>query len=283
MVVLISVITIISCDTKNNDVTAPGSKTDGAEQGNINENGNNKNEDTPKENEIDNSETEIGVLTQEYIGENIAEILWINYDGSQFEETNYKNPEIEQLDLTIKTELLYMYNDFMNDPGEYWIEMKSYPFTTGEWLQIVTTYIIYPTYGTDGTIVSYNFNKKQNRYVTVEDAMSEAGLTNAIITDKVKELYMPDYPSKYISDVKTKGFRILEDENGQFTMFLLEVTEDNPDAGEWTNFYAYIPKPKYDLFYSLSSYCLFDPYDMDEMVSPLFYTKTINDEYGRGD
>jgi len=38
---------------------------------------------TAPDSAINNDSAEIGVMTQEYIGDNIAEILMINYDGSR--------------------------------------------------------------------------------------------------------------------------------------------------------------------------------------------------------
>ena len=237
-------------------------------------------EDPSDELEIDNSETQIGVLEQEYIGDNIAEILWITYDGDQdaLKEFNGKNPEIEMLNNSIKNGVLKTYNDFManydaeNGGG---IEIKSYPFTDGKWVQIVITYFEYPIYGTDGTLESYNFNKTKNYYMTVDDAMAELELTKETISDKVKELWEPEMETMSITEVEPKGFLIKQGVNGPYTMFLLEVTIDNTESEPWTSFYAYIPQ--FDEFSQLNAPCLFDPYDMDGMDviygvnEPLFY------------
>lgn len=235
-------------------------------------------------NSIDNSETEIGVMTQEYIGENIAEILMIKYDGSQpeFEQYNWKNPEIETINLTIKSGIQQVYNDFMNDRENAgddwyeWIEIKSYPFTSDDYLQIVTTSVIYPTYGTDGDMTSYNFSKKENRYILLEDVMADWGFTEEIITQNVKELYVPESPSSYIKEVTPVGF-LFRYATDPYTIFLLEVTVSNPDAGEWKCFYAYEPSVlmrQFDEFYKLNSKRLFDPHDMDQMEPPLYYGQT---------
>ena len=243
---------------------------------------------------IDNSETEIGIMTQEYIGDNIAEILMIKYDGGQpeLEQYNWKNPEIEMINLTIKSGIQQEYNDFMNDrannPDWYdWIEIKSYPFTSDDYVQIVMTSVIYPTYGTDGDISSYNFSKKENRWITLDDAMDDYGLTNEIITQNVKELYEPEYEGTYIKEVVAKGFLLCYGTD-PYTIFLLEITTDNPEAAdEWKSFYAYEPSfftRELDEFYQLNSYCLFDPYDMDQMDPPLSYGQPkINGDLAFGD
>ena len=55
-------------------------------------------------------------------------------------------------------------NDRANAGGNWhdWIEIKSYPFTYGDYLQIVTTSVVYPIYGTHGEMTSYNFSRKEN-------------------------------------------------------------------------------------------------------------------------
>ncbi|MCL1793248.1 MAG: hypothetical protein FWG34_05210 [Oscillospiraceae bacterium] len=237
---------------------------------------------------IDNSETKIGIMTQEYIGDNIAEILMIKYDGNQpaLEQYNWKNPEIETINLAIKSEVQQVYDDFMNEMAKFgddwfdWIEIKSYPFTSDDYLQIVMTYAAYPIYGTDGEMTSYNFSKKENRYVTLEEAMGEFGLDEKTIAQNAKALYIPRSGSDYIEEIKTVGFLFCRGTD-PYTIFLLEVTIETPGAGEWKSFYAYEPNilsRQLDEFYELSSYCLFDPYDMDQMDPPLCYGRENTDE-----
>jgi hypothetical protein len=177
------------------------------------------------------------------------------------------------LNNSIKFGIQQIYNDFMANRGEDWIEIKSYPFTSDEYLQIVTTYRTLPADGTDGEITSYNVSKKENRYITVDDAMNDLGLTEEIIAQNVKELYVPEMPSMSVGEVKPKGFLIRQGADSPYTLFLLEVVIENPEADAWRYFFAYIPQ--LNEFYQLNSQCLFDPYDMDEMDPPLSYGKTV--------
>jgi len=263
------ILSVSACDIKKNNDDSGDNKDTSENAANTNNTA-----DTNDGGDVDNSETGITVMTQEYIVDNIAEILMISYNGQQpvFEEYNWKNPEIELLNNSIKGELNDMYNDFMIDPNYSWIEIKSYPFTSEDYLQIVSTYVIYPTYGTDGDMVSYNFDKKANKYIMLDEAMSDLGLTEEIITQNVKDLYVSEYPGDYIEKVETAGFLIRDGMDGPYTLFLLEVTIANPGAGSWKNFYAY--EPDFNQFYPMSSYCLFDPYDMDEMDPPLKYAQS---------
>ena len=229
-------------------------------------------------NKIDNSKTTIGVMTQEYNGKNIAEILMLNYDGEQpaLKETGGKNPEIDSFNNSIKFGVQQIYNDFTakNTSGEDWIEIKSYPFTSDKYLQIVTTYIEYPIYGTDGNITSYNFDKKANKFMALSDVMDGLGLTNDSIAQKVKELYVPASPTMSVKEVNPTGFLMRQGTLGLYTEFLLEVTIDDSESGPWIYFYGY--SPELNKLEQLNPNCLFDPSDMDQMDPPLSYQNLGN-------
>jgi len=210
---------------------------------------------------------EIGVMTQEYVGENIAEILMIKHDG--------KNPEIDKVNDRIRSELQKPYEDHKMADDGYWMEIKSYPFTSGDYLQIVATYITFPIYGTDGDITSYNYSKKENRQITLEDAMGQHGLTAKTIEQNAKKLFKPEDPSTHIEKVVPKGF-LMRGAADPYIVFLLEVDIDHPGAGDWKYFYAYEPDAASGegKLYELDSRCLFDPSEMDKMDPPLHYGRT---------
>jgi len=173
---------------------------------------------------------EIGIMTQEYIDDNIAEILMITYDG--------ENPEIESINNIIKNTIRQTYDEFMENRTDDRIIIKSYPFTSDDYLQIITTDVVYPIYGTDGNITSYNFSKKENKYITLSYIMEKLELTDEIITENVKELYAPEALTIYIDEVTPKGFLIMPDH----TLLLLEVLIENTEAAAWKYFYTYSPE-----------------------------------------
>ncbi len=221
---------------------------------------------------INNENTVIGVMTQEYIGDNIAEILAIHYDGGQPALAGFgcKNPEAESLNLTVRSGIQQLYYDFMaNSRDGEWIEIRSYPFTSERYLQIVTTAAVYPAYGTDGDMWSYNFDKQDNRFMNLEEVLSELNLNERRLTRQVKTLYVPEVPSLSVGEVKATGFLIIQGPSGPVTQLLLTVVLENSAGEPWKRFFAYTPA--LNELISLNSQCLFDPYDMDQMNPPLAY------------
>ncbi len=230
---------------------------------------------------INNGKAEIGVMTQEYAGDNIAEILMIKYDGQQpaLAPYGYRNPEIESFNNAIKFGIHQRYNEFMdNNHDGRTIEIKSYPFTSQEYLQIVTTSVIHPAYGTDGSIASYNFNKKENRFMALADVMEELRLDESTLTKQVKKLYTPQEPSRSVGEVEATGFLIVQGLSGPLTQLLLEVEIKQDGTESWKHFFAYTPVLNELL--QLNRHCLFDPADMDRMEPPLSYRQEQTNSHG---
>lgn len=233
---------------------------------------------------VNNDSARIGVMTQEYIGDNIAEILMINYDGSQPALTQFggRNPELESLNNAIKFGIQQRYNEFMaNNRDGRWIEIKSYPFTGEDYLQIVMTSAVYPSYGTDGSMWSYNFDKKENEFMSLADVMAKLGLNERTLAQKVKNLYVPEDSSLSVGEVKATGFLIGRGPSGPVTQLLLEVVIENSGAEPWKHFFSYTPA--LNELVQLNNKCLFDPYDMDQMEPPLYYQREATGSHGSGE
>lgn len=197
--------------------------------------------------QINNDDSEIGIMLQEYVGDNIAEILAIFYDGSQpaLREFNYHNPSIEELNLTIRAAHQDRYYSFLNQAlTDKWIEIRSYPFASKDYLQIVTTTATYPSYGTDGELVSYNFNKSQNAVISLEDALATAGLSNENLAEAVQAVYVLEHSGLGLSSVNATGFLIRQNDLGEELEFLIEATVENPNAEPWKRFFSYTPSTK---------------------------------------
>jgi len=223
---------------------------------------------------INNDSAVIGVMTQEYIGDNIAEILMINYDGSQPALARFggRNPEIESFNNAIKFGIQQRYNEFMeSDRAGRSIEIKSYPFTSEDYLQIVMTSASYPSYGKDGSMWSYNFNKKDNKFMALADVLAALGLNERMLAQRVKNMYVPEDPALAVGEVKATGFLISRGSAGPVTQLLLEVVLENYGREPWKHFFSYTPA--LNELTRLNSNCLFDPHDMDQMEPPLSYQR----------
>lgn len=211
---------------------------------------------------------EITPVVQEYDGDNIAEILSMSYGG--------ENAGIEQINASILGGVLEIYNQFTENRDEYsWIEIKSYPFSSEDYVQIVTTCADYPSYGTDGEIWSYNFDVKRGVWVELGAIMTELGFTDATLTQKIQEVYARDVreEDEIVTDVSAEGFLIVGDSANPVTKLLLKVSIQHPGADVWESFFSYTPQGEKLL--RLQSECLFDAGEMDKMDPPLWYERRL--------
>jgi hypothetical protein len=147
------------------------------------------------------------------------------------------------------------------------MEIRSYPFTSDDYLQIVTSSCTYPTYGTDGELYSYNFNLKENRFMSIDDVLQDLQIDRDSIRNTVRGLVNKDGDA--CDDVNVAGFLITQGPSGSLTQLLLEVDVQAPGADPWNSFFAYTPKT--GELVKLNNQCLFDPSDMDQMDPPLSY------------
>lgn len=225
---------------------------------------------------IDNSSAEITTMTQEYFGDSIAEVLMISYDVQQpaLEEYGWKNPEIDSLNNAVKFGVQQIYNSFVESGGDgTWIEIRSYPFTSEDYLQIVTTCCTYPSYGTDGDLSSYNFDRKENRFLSVDDALEKLKLDRRSVAGNVREMAAGYYAQAdgglTAGEVSVDGFLFVKVPSGYVTQLLVQVDLTMKDGDVWKTFAGYTPE--LNEFIPLNSTCLFDPSQMDQMEPPLSY------------
>lgn len=188
--------------------------------------------------EINNDKTKLCMMEQEYKGNNIAEIPMISYDGSQPALAVYgrKNPEIEMINNEIKNGIMQLYNGYRDAEDENeWIEIKTYPFTSKRLIQFIITSVMLPDYGTDGDLMSFNFDKVNNERIYVETALERLGIDKEFIEKSVQKLFLPSYGKQYVGKVEIAGFRLINDNT---TEFFLKMFITNPDADPWDGFSA---------------------------------------------
>ena len=201
--------------------------------------------------------------TQEYEGDNIVEIPYFEYDGE-------RNDTIESINRAYHQGLRRQYAEFADNAvkGEF-IEIRSYPFTSKDYLQVVTTYCAYPVYGTDGDLSSVNYDVANNSWMTVGDAMKRVGLDNGKLLYKVSRLFEPEFDGQAIDEVKAAGFLLQDGAEEKFIRLLLEITTVSADGDRQKSFYSYIPAFKE--LYRMNANCLFDPFEPDQAEPPLAY------------
>lgn len=217
---------------------------------------------------IDNSESTIAMMTQEYIGDNIAEIPMISYNGDQpaLEEFGGKNPEIEPINNEIKFGIQQEYNSFNKDNHD-WIEIKTYPFVDSKYVQAAVTKIVYPTYANDGEVFTINFDKAKNARVTVEDMLNADNVTKEQLIERLKAAY-DTYKEidGTLENIVLKGFIIMGE--GSYTEYLIEAVI-KPASADMDEQYRILRfSLDGDVLRFFDSPCLFDPASTSPQFDP---------------
>ena len=223
---------------------------------------------------VDNSETAVSMLLQDYDGDNIAEIPVITYDGSQsaLAATGGRNHEIDALNLDLKS-IQKTYNAFKVRADAYsWMEIELYPFVSDDAIQFVLVSNEYPTYGTDGQISSYYFDLQANAYVTLPEMMERLALEEGTVKANVRDLFLPIHDGVTLEEIEVSGFVFYD---GQYR-FLLRLLIAVEGADSWWQFYEYAPAAQ--MLSQLGGRTLFDPALLYYMDPPLKFQIPENEE-----
>ncbi len=212
------------------------------------------------------TDVRIGFIMQEYNGDDIVEIPYFEYEGERNDALESINRAYNQGDVRVYEEFIANRNE-----GE-WIEIRAYPFTSDKYLQVISTVCTFPVYGTSGYAFSVNYDIPNNEWITVSQAMEREGIDDDTIRADVEVLFVPEFDGQTFSDIKPAAFLIREDDSGEFTQFILEITTLNTDGDEWISFFSYTPK--YQQLVMLNGLCLFDPSELDQMQPPLAYRRS---------
>ncbi|ALP93040.1 hypothetical protein [Intestinimonas butyriciproducens] len=135
-----------------------------------------------------------------------------------------------------------VYQTYVDDPyrDESWCEVTAWPTTTDRYLNLALVENVYPTYGSDGTLFSWVYDKKARREVTREQALELAGTTEADLREAVAvlladgELSLPLDPDTF----EIRGFRI--DADGEVTFYLGGANRDGAEGMDaWYGLYVW--------------------------------------------
>ena len=81
------------------------------------------------------------------------------------------------------------YQVYMDDPYQSgtWCEVAAFPVTTERYLNLALLENVYPSYGTDGDLYAWVYDRQEGRSVTVEEALDLAGTTEDTLREVVAE------------------------------------------------------------------------------------------------
>ncbi|MFQ8759494.1 MAG: hypothetical protein ACLSAF_08685 [Intestinimonas sp.] len=125
-------------------------------------------------------------------------------------------------------------------PGRKLVRVTAWPTTTDRYLNLALVENVYPTYGSDGTLFSWVYDKKDRREVTREQALELAGTTEADLREAVAvlladgELSLPLDPDTF----EIRGFRI--DADREVTFYLGGANRDGAEGMDaWYGLYVW--------------------------------------------
>lgn len=153
-----------------------------------------------------------------------SSIIEIPYFGTFRDDRS----SIESLNDRIFAELESV-DETSNENEGCWPEICSYFFTGEDYLQVVSTAIIYPNYATDGDVYSYNYDLKNDSPMTNEDGLKLAGLTEEELLKKVEAVNQNRYDGDSYDHAQLGGFRVKKDGAVDFylKMFINNELSDN--------------------------------------------------------
>ena len=159
------------------------------------------------------------------------EIVEIPYFGT----LNWDDTSFQGLNERIMEELYSVAEEGRSDEVT-WPDIRSYVMTDDTYMQAVSTAIIYPNYATDGEVYSYNYDKVNQREMTLEDGLKLAGVTEEELLKKVEAAYVPDYDASVYDHAELGGFRVKQDGTVDF---YLKLFIKNPEADDYDEIATY--------------------------------------------
>lgn len=173
----------------------------------------------------------IGMM-EERNDENIfAEIPMIHYEGD--------NPELMRLNNDIRTNVMLPYKDFIKKKQEHEsIEIKTHVFTNDGLIQFIITSATFPAYATEGDIRTYNYNKKNNEWISLESMLDYWGIEREFIEkDAANRFKAIAQPGESAKAVEVKGFCSI---NAEIVEFYLKILVENSNAEPWDGIFRYV-------------------------------------------
>lgn len=194
--------------TESNNAQASSSQTESQEESAATVASENSNSSTVDS--LDNSTTTSATPTvtmqlQEYSGDNIGEVPVLS---------GVKNDAIDK----INSELADLVAEYQETKAENsanspvaWVECRAYPSVNKKYVNLAFTWAEYPTYGTQGKVISYVYDIDNQKEIDPEDALTLTNTTKAQIQSACATLLEQENPYQTISDLDVEGCKMNED------------------------------------------------------------------------
>lgn len=193
-------------------------------------------------------------------------------DGSIVEVPKFvsegKSSSIDKLNVSVSNSLANYVRGYggVTDDTYEWYEIKSYPVSSEDYLQVVVTAVAYPNYATQGEAFSFNYDKKNDSILTLADALASFGSDTNDELDNIGALFEPyAYEGDIYSHAVPCGFII----QNSGVIMIVRVFCRNELASDYDALFVYRTDSG-----TLSPYdgnILFDAGICDSFEPPLFY------------
>ena len=219
---------------------------------------------------------QIKMLVQEYGGgedryDGIVEIPVFSIGGSQADLEDFNRVMQEMADEYAQFKES---TDFQQ--GYRWAEIKSYPRTDGQYVQVALTKNYYPTYGTMGEVYSCCFDLEEQRVLMLQDFYDRFGVTQEGLADLFRQTVGEPYEGDILVEFRPCAFLLLDDGGELYCRAFYE----NQESGNRDELYCYSTVTS--TFQLLDGTRLTDASQLDEMSPPLSYGQETQtpEEYG---
>ncbi len=210
----------------------------------------------------------------------------IEFNNREYNEINVieiptfvgSSAEIPAMNKAIEDTVGVMMANVQSDGG---VDIISYPVTSEYYIQVVTRYMSYPTYGTHGSIVTVNYDKDQDKYITLDDMLAILDLDELDILTVAADQYVPESDGLTISEGEVLGYLIHDAGDDSIIEFFIAFTIDNPDAEPWTYLFSFKPLDEngnVTVLTMLDPNVIVDP-SMADVIDPPLLANTLASQY----
>ena len=151
---------------------------------------------------------------------------------SEKEDALAINAELQALSQTMQ--------DTYWDDADMWCEMTAWPTESDRYINITLLVEEYPSYGTEGQIMSWVYDKYESARVTLEDALAMAETDMDSVKADIGRWCYENGSVMTETDLTCFAFRMVDDKTPQFMTGAVIVEEEFADEVDpWASFFTW--------------------------------------------
>lgn len=145
------------------------------------------------------------------------------------------------------------YEEIRKQDDGTWMEIRSFVTQNDRYLQVTTAWNTYPTYGTQGDLMTLAYDKQTDTAIRCGDALVMTGLTGDQLSQDVNRAYVSSGMAGEVQYTGMEGFVLEEDGTVSEIYMKLRIKEEQADV-PYEAFFSYDPvkqtiKPAFEGLY----------------------------------